>query len=47
MKPPAAASSITSTATIRELLTNYGKIDVLWYDVSWPLDARKAGNRKR
>src|ERR1700676_3428791 len=25
---------------IRELLTNYGKIDVLWYDVSWPLDAR-------
>jgi alpha-L-fucosidase len=22
---------------IRELLTNYGKIDVLWYDVSWPL----------
>src|SRR6266481_8467595 len=26
-------------AGIRELLTNYGKIDVLWYDVSWPLDA--------
>jgi len=25
---------------IRELLTNYGTIDVLWYDVSWPLDAR-------
>ncbi len=25
---------------IRELLTNYGKVDVLWYDVSWPLDAR-------
>ncbi len=24
---------------IRELLTNYGKVDVLWYDVSWPLDA--------
>ena len=24
---------------IRELLTNYGKIDVLWYDVSWPLNA--------
>ncbi len=22
---------------VRELLTNYGKIDVLWYDVSWPL----------
>jgi alpha-L-fucosidase len=24
---------------IRELLTNYGKIDVLWYDVPWPLSA--------
>ncbi len=24
---------------IRELLTNYGTIDVLWYDVAWPLDA--------
>jgi alpha-L-fucosidase len=22
---------------IRELMTNYGKIDVLWYDVNWPL----------
>ncbi len=26
---------------IRELLTNYGKIDVLWYDVSWPLNAEQ------
>ncbi|MEW6129932.1 MAG: alpha-L-fucosidase [Acidobacteriota bacterium] len=25
---------------LRELLTNYGKIDILWYDVSWPLDAK-------
>lgn len=24
---------------IRELMTNYGKIDILWYDVPWPLDA--------
>ena len=24
---------------IRELTTNYGKLDVLWYDVAWPLDA--------
>ena len=24
---------------IRELLTNYGKIDILWYDVDWPLTA--------
>lgn len=22
---------------IRELMTNYGKVDVLWYDVDWPL----------
>jgi alpha-L-fucosidase len=22
------------------LLTNYGKIDILWYDVAWPLDAK-------
>ena len=25
---------------IRELLTNYGKVDVLWYDVNWPLTAQ-------
>jgi alpha-L-fucosidase len=25
---------------IRELLTNYGKIDILWYDVASPLDAK-------
>ncbi|HZB45470.1 MAG TPA: alpha-L-fucosidase [Pyrinomonadaceae bacterium] len=25
---------------VSELMTNYGKIDVLWYDVPWPLDAR-------
>ena len=25
---------------IHELMTNYGKIDVLWYDVAWPLDAK-------
>jgi len=24
---------------VRELCTNYGKLDVLWYDVAWPLDA--------
>ena len=24
---------------IRELMSQYGKIDVLWYDVSWPLEA--------
>jgi len=25
---------------IHEILTNYGKVDVLWYDVAWPLDAK-------
>jgi len=25
---------------IRELMSNYGKIDILWYDVSWPLEAQ-------
>ncbi len=24
---------------VRELMTNYGTIDVLWYDVAWPLNA--------
>jgi len=24
---------------VRELMTNYGKIDILWYDVDWPLTA--------
>ena len=24
---------------IRELCSNYGRIDILWYDVSWPLEA--------
>jgi len=22
---------------VRELMSNYGKIDIMWYDVSWPL----------
>ena len=25
---------------VKELMTNYGKVDVLWYDVAWPLDAK-------
>jgi alpha-L-fucosidase len=24
---------------VRELMSNYGKIDILWYDVAWPLDS--------
>ncbi len=31
---------------IRELLTNYGKVDVLWYDVAWPLDAKSWESEK-
>ncbi|MCL1856745.1 MAG: alpha-L-fucosidase [Kiritimatiellaeota bacterium] len=27
---------------VRELLTQYGKIDILWYDVSWPLASPQA-----
>jgi alpha-L-fucosidase len=23
---------------VRELMSNYGQIDVLWYDINWPLD---------
>jgi len=26
---------------IRELLTNYGRIDIMWYDVNWPLTAEE------
>jgi alpha-L-fucosidase len=26
---------------IRELMTNYGKVDVLWYDVNWPLNSHQ------
>jgi alpha-L-fucosidase len=31
---------------IRELMTNYGKIDVLWYDVAWPLNAEEWESEK-
>ena len=31
---------------IRELLTNYGKVDVLRYDVTWPLDANGWGSQR-
>jgi len=27
---------------VRELCSNYGKIDILWYDVSWPLTSPEA-----
>ncbi len=25
---------------VSELMSNYGKVDILWYDVPWPLDAK-------
>ena len=31
---------------VRELCTNYGKLDILWYDVPWPLDAEGWESRK-
>ncbi len=31
---------------IRELMTNYGKIDILWYDVDWPLTAEQWESQK-
>src|SRR5437660_11266467 len=31
---------------IRELMTNYGKVDVLWYDVSGPLDAHQGESER-
>ncbi len=31
---------------VRELMTNYGKIDVLWYDVDWPLTPEQWESRK-
>jgi len=27
---------------VRELMSNYGKIDILWYDVAWPLPSPEA-----
>ncbi|NLF29902.1 MAG: alpha-L-fucosidase [Planctomycetes bacterium] len=29
---------------VRELMSNYGPIDVLWYDVPWPLSGARAWN---
>jgi alpha-L-fucosidase len=31
---------------VRELMTNYGKIDVLWYDVDWPLTPEQWESRR-
>ena len=31
---------------VRELCSNYGKLDILWYDVSWPLSAEGWESRK-
>jgi len=39
-KDPAARRRFVdyTHAQVRELMTGYGKIDVLWWDVQWPLD---------
>ncbi len=34
-------------ALVRELMTNYGKIDILWYDVSWPLKSPELWESRR
>ena len=31
---------------IRELMSNYGKIDILWYDVDWPLTPEQWESQK-
>jgi alpha-L-fucosidase len=31
---------------VRELMTNYGKIDILWYDVNWPLNTQEWESEK-
>jgi alpha-L-fucosidase len=31
---------------VRELMSNYGKVDVLWYDVDWPLTAEEWESEK-
>jgi alpha-L-fucosidase len=31
---------------VRELMTNYGKIDIMWYDTTWPLDAKGLESKK-
>ena len=31
---------------VRELMTNYGEIDILWYDVDWPLSAEQWDSEK-
>lgn len=31
---------------VRELMSNYGKIDIMWYDSIWPLDAEKLQSKE-
>jgi len=31
---------------VRELMSNYGKVDILWYDVNWPLSAEGWESKK-
>ena len=31
---------------VREIMTNYGKIDIMWYDTTWPLDAKSLRSKE-
>lgn len=52
--PDAGRAAYDSAARVRfnryiealntELLTNYGKIDILWYDVAWPMESWEGWN---
>ena len=36
-----------TSGAVRELMTSYGKIDILWYDVSWPLPTPEAWESRK
>jgi len=47
-KDPAAWAAFVKYmhAQVRELMSNYGKIDILWYDGGWPHDAEAWQSKK-
>ena len=47
MKPRGKRFVAYTHGLIRELMTNYGKIDILWYDVDWPLNTAEHGSREK
>lgn len=40
-----ACSGAYTRGLVRELCTNCGKIDILWYDIPWPLSSPEAWER--